>query len=50
MKSMKNTLMVAIVAAGCAAAGTAQAGVVDIQFLVTGGTTATSFSNKLYRW
>ncbi len=46
MKSMKNTLMVAIVAAGCAAAGTAQAGVVDIQFLVTGGTTATSFSGS----
>lgn len=33
MKSMKNTLLLAIVAAGCAAVGTAQATVVDIQFV-----------------
>ena len=46
MKSMKNTLILAMVAAGCAAVGTAQAGVVDIQFLVTGGNTATSFSGS----
>ncbi len=46
MKSMKNTLMLAMVAAGCAAAGTAQAGVVDIQFLLTGGSPATSFSGS----
>ncbi len=33
MKSMKNALMLAVVAAGCAAVGTASATTVDIQFL-----------------
>ncbi len=36
MKSMKNTLLMAMVAAGCAAVGTAQATVVNIQFAGTG--------------
>ncbi len=36
MKPMKNTLLLAMVAAACAAVGTAQADVVDIQFAGTG--------------
>ncbi len=46
MKSMKSTLLLAVAAAGFAAVGTASASVVDVQFLVTGGNTATSFSGS----
>ena len=46
MKSMKKAFLLAAVAAGCAAACSAQAGVVNIQFLVTGGNQATSFSGS----
>ncbi len=45
-KSGKVLLSAALLAAGFAAVGTAQASVVDIQFLVTGGNTATSFSGS----
>ncbi|MGC8541338.1 MAG: PEP-CTERM sorting domain-containing protein [Phycisphaerae bacterium] len=45
-KSGKALLSAALLAAGFAAVGTAQASVVDIQFLVTGGNTATSFSGS----
>ncbi len=46
MKSMKNTLLLAIVAAACAAVGTAQANVVNVQFAGTGAYAAGSYSGN----
>ena len=47
MKSMKSTLLLAAAAVAFAAVGTAHAAtVVNIQFLVTGGHTATSFTGS----
>ena len=45
-KSGTTLFAAALLAAGCAAVGTASATTVNVQFLVTGGNTATSFSGS----